>query len=124
MQYPFGVARISYPRTVAMSDADPATAVALPARVRRIPGGISRPVRIGDDTTDFFSATQDALLRSARVLQVLDPNTPASAYPARGFGSTGIPQTLSEPVTMPSWVLPTLVFGGIGLALVMALGKR
>src|ERR1051326_2660428 len=101
MQYPFGVARISYPRTVAMSDADPATAVALPARVRRIPGGIPRPVRIGDGTTDFFSATQDALLRSARVLQVLDPNTPASASPARAFGSTEIAQTLSDNVTQP-----------------------
>jgi hypothetical protein len=43
-----GSAAITYPRGVTVSSADPMTSANLPARLRLVPGGVSRPVRIGD----------------------------------------------------------------------------
>lgn len=42
-----GTARITYPRTVQLSPADPMTNAAMPAILLRVPGVVSRPIRIG-----------------------------------------------------------------------------
>lgn len=42
-----GSARITYPRGVTVSSADPMTTGALPPRLLAVPGVVSRPIRIG-----------------------------------------------------------------------------
>jgi hypothetical protein len=108
MQHDIGTARITYPRTVTVSAADPGMAVALPPRLLRVPGIVSRPVRIGDDPSDFYRSASDAALKAAQVLQILDPNTPATVP-----GQT-LPRSLTQPVTFPSWLpLVGLAFGAL-----------
>ena len=81
MQHPFGIARISYPRGISRSSADPATTMALPASLARLPGIVSRPIRLGDE--DFFSGTADFLTRAGQIFRIADPKTPitATTYP-------------------------------------------
>lgn len=47
-----GQARITYPRTVQLSPADPMTSASLPSALLRLPGSVSRPVRLGYSLQD------------------------------------------------------------------------
>jgi hypothetical protein len=98
-----------------------------------LPGGVSRPIRLGDDTTDFFTDASTALARASRALYDINPGTPIGVpivapppqpYGGYGGGIFGSGSTPYGATGAPVNYVPILLLGGLGLVIAMAMSRR
>lgn len=114
---------------------DPLSSGAIPKNLRDVPGGISRPVRIGQGDNwwaqpDFWQNMAAATAQTAQVFNVIGGGQPATTYPVT-TQVYGVPTPSGYPMLLPAAGVPTWVWvagaAGLGLVLLMLLmpsGRR
>lgn len=124
---------ITAPRGIVQHPRLPLTSGAMPKDLLAVPGGLSRPVRIGQDQSwwsdnAFWQSLAQSSAQLANVFNVVGGAQPAPTYSYPYAGAPGaMPGYALPSAGVPGWVW-LVGAGGLGLVLVLMLsgggGKR